>query len=118
MYGNYDFERGKVPRKEGVQIMWKGTTSYAKFDVVKNRPQAVDRRPSGPVASCSAMTGCDDVLTRALQLNEQENSDQAMMLISGCAEKPRMRTRETSCEADAIQQYLNENNLWERAQYL
>ena len=52
MYGNYDFERGKAPKKEGVQMMWKGPVSYAKFDRVKNRPQAVDRRPTGPVASC------------------------------------------------------------------
>ena len=110
MYGNYDFERGKAPRKEGVQMVWKGSTSYARFDMVKNRPQTVDKRPPGPVASCSALVGCDEVLTRALQLNEQGDSDQAMMLISGCAEKPRMRTRETSCEADAIQQNLNENN--------
>ena len=36
-----------------------------------------------------------------------------MMLISGYAEKPLRRTRQTSCEADAIQQYLNDNNLWE-----
>ena len=36
-----------------------------------------------------------------------------MMAISGCAEKLRMRTRDTSCEADAIQQYLNENSPWE-----
>ncbi len=113
MYGNYDFERGKAPKKEGVQMMWKGSVSYAKFDMVKNRPQAVDRRPPGPVASCSAADGCDDVLTRALLLNEQRNSDQAMMLISGCAKKPLMETGNTSCEADTIQQYLNDNNLWE-----
>ncbi len=52
MYGNYDYEREKAPRKEGVQMMWKGPTSYAKFDIVKNRPQTSDKRPQGPVASC------------------------------------------------------------------
>ncbi len=75
MYGNYDFERGKAPRKEGVQMMWKGLNSYARFDVVKNRPQVADKRPMGPVASCSSAAGCDDVLTRALQLNERGESD-------------------------------------------
>ena len=32
MYGNYDFERGKAAMKEGVQMMWKGSTSFAEFD--------------------------------------------------------------------------------------
>ncbi len=35
-----------------------------------------------------------------------------MMLISGCADKPQMRTPQTSCEADTIQRYLDDNNLW------
>ncbi len=36
-----------------------------------------------------------------------------MMLITGCMDKPATNTRQTSCDTEGIQQYLQDNNTWE-----
>ncbi len=61
MYGTYNFERKQAPRLESVQMMWKMSTSHAKFDIVKNRPQTTDRRPPGPAGYDADLWLCREV---------------------------------------------------------
>ena len=51
LYATYDYVRD-ITSKQGLTSMWRGDHSYARFDVIKNRPHTSDKRPRGAMQNC------------------------------------------------------------------
>ncbi len=62
--------------------MWRGDHGYAKFYVIRNKPHTSDKRPRGEMPKCRGQRESDEVLVKALDLNEEGESDEPMLIIT------------------------------------